>query len=222
MVMMFTFAIYTRNLLIKQHKTTIKLKKYKDDLERRGKKLQISNDILSKEILDRKKIQKELEILATTDPLTKLYNRRKFNEVLSYEVTKCKRYPTDLSIIFCDLDKFKDINDTYGHDIGDEVLISFASILKSSLRKSDIVARWGGEEFVILLTNETPQSTINTIEKVREEIKSYKFEKVDKLTASFGISYLKENDLENDLLKRADRALYKAKENGRDCTVVIT
>lgn len=221
MIIMITFALYTRSLLAKQHKITLELQKYKDDLERRGKKLQISNDILSKEIIDRKKIQKDLEVLATTDSLTELYNRRKFNEVLKYEIDKAKRYPTDLSIIFCDIDKFKSINDTFGHDIGDEVLKSFALILKSSLRKSDVVARWGGEEFTILLTNETPQDTIDIVEKIRKEIESYKFEKVDALTASFGISYLKENDTDDDILIRADKALYDAKKKGRNCTEVI-
>ena len=221
MFMMITFALYTRGLLIEQHKTTTELKKYKDDLERRGKKLQISNDILSREIKDRKKKQKELEILATTDSLTELYNRRKFNEVLNYEIKKIKRHSIDLSIIFCDIDKFKNINDTYGHDIGDQVLKSFASILKSSLRESDVIARWGGEEFIILITNETPQSTIDIVEKVRKEIESYKFTKIDTITASFGISYLKENDTEDDILIRADKALYDAKSKGRNCTEVI-
>lgn len=127
-----------------------------------------------------------------------------------------RRYQTGLSLVFCDIDRFKRINDEHGHDVGDGVLRLFAQTLKSSVRKSDIVARWGGEEFVLLLVNTTPEIAGVMAEKLRMEIEACDFPTVGKVTASFGATRLLDGDNLGTLIKRADVALYKAKKNGRN------
>ena len=105
--------------------------------------LKKTNSALHDEIDDRKTIAKKLERLASMDPLTKLWNRRKLDELFDFKIKKNKRYQTGMSLIICDIDHFKKTNDTYGYDIGDEVLAEFARKLKEQFRETDIVARWG-------------------------------------------------------------------------------
>lgn len=224
-VVMLLFSFYARRLLIAQKNISDELTIYQNDLEllveERTKKLEKTNASLEEEILERKSAEKKLEELATTDPLTLLYNRRKFNELVDYEIEKEKRYALGLSVIYCDIDHFKNINDTYGHDVGDEVLIAFAKLLKESLRESDTVARWGGEEFVILIPSKTADIAVEIAEKMRKNIEDNVFLNVGTVTASFGVSHYINNDTKEAMLKRADKALYKAKENGRNCVEVL-
>lgn len=154
--------------------------------------------------------------LSYTDQLTGLYNRHKLQELFEFEKRQVLRYKTDLSIILMDLDSFKPVNDEYGHQAGDMVLKEIALILQSSLRSSDVVARWGGEEFLIT----TPKTALNEAVKVanslRQKIKSSLFSYVGTMTASFGVAVFKEGDNLDQLIQRADRALYLAKESGKD------
>ena len=153
-----------------------------------------------------------------TDELTKIYNRAKFNEFLEYEFPFFYRGKVDLVMIMFDIDFFKDINDTYGHDIGDEVLIELCELTKHYVRKADIFARWGGEEFVILLKGCTLEQGYNLAEIIRQKIETHIFtNKKIKLTCSFGVSEAILSDSIESFTKKADLMLYSAKEDGRNC-----
>ena len=171
---------------------------------------------LKKEIKKREILEKKLEILATFDNLTSVYNRYKLDLSLEEQIEIVKRYKRDLSIIFCDIDFFKKINDIYGHKIGDKVLRELANFISERLRKSDIFGRWGGEEFLILLPETSKEEAVILAEKLRKNIEKYRFNKIGKLTCSFGVVTLKENDNLDTIILRVDKKLYEAKLNGRN------
>ena len=160
------------------------------------------------------------ESMAFTDPLTGLYNRRMFLELARKKFNEAKRYHEPFSVVMLDIDHFKKINDTYGHDVGDIALKFLADILKKNIRGSDIVARWGGEEFIILLPKTNLENAFRVAEKIRKlvemsEIKLPTGQRL-KFTVSLGIStYHGHEDLE-ELIKEADIALYAAKRKGRN------
>ena len=162
--------------------------------------------------------QKRLKNLANTDPLTKLLNRRRFDELISIEYGYALEHGTSLSIIFLDIDHFKKVNDNYGHSSGDEVLKELAKIVQHAVRDTDIVARWGGEEFTIILPSTTKDSAYNIAEKIRKSIEKHIFLDVFNVTASFGIAQLECDENIEKLIKRADDALFLAKEGGRNRT----
>ena len=166
------------------------------------------------DITQRKEWEQKLEKLATTDGLTGILNRYAFNKFLEEEIYRAERYGTTFSIILFDIDNFKKINDTFGHLTGDKVLKELARIVKKEIRKSDIFARWGGEEFIILLPN--GNNSVKVAEKIREKIKNHKFDTLSKITASFGVTSYKKGDTINSIIKRADQALYMAKEKGKN------
>jgi len=115
-----------------------------------------------------------------------------------------------------DIDHFKEVNDTHGHNVGDTILREIANILKSSVRVEDVVGRWGGEEFIILTNNYSIEGLLSLAEKVRKNIENYDFTVVGKKTASFGISTLTEEDTQESMVARADKSLYHAKKTGRN------
>ena len=159
----------------------------------------------------------KFEILAITDKLTKLYNRHKFYEIATNEIERSKRYKRPLSLIIFDIDHFKKINDTYGHDIGDYVLQELAKLIKKHIRKQDFAFRWGGEEFIILLPETDAQGAMKLAEKLRHIIESHKFKKVGQVTISLGVTEYSSSDKDIDeVVKRADNALYLSKKNGRN------
>jgi diguanylate cyclase (GGDEF)-like protein len=160
-----------------------------------------------------------LQELSSTDRLTKLYNRAKLEELFEYEIKQSMRYNTPLSLIMLDLDHFKRVNDTYGHHIGDLVLRDVAAILTRSSRASDVVARWGGEEFLILTPKTNLQQAAQLAEKIRLAIENHRFDEVEHKTGSFGVACYQEQDTLITLLQRADLALYQAKEGGRNRVV---
>lgn len=218
------FSLVSMMLLRRQIKITNDISTYKNHLEliveERTNNLRVKNSQLECEIEEKQEIEAELKRQARIDPLTSIYNRRKFNEVLSYELKRDERYPRGLSLLLCDLDNFKAINDNYGHNTGDEVLKSFARMVVDSIRVSDTFARWGGEEFVLLLPETGFETAIQIAEKIRQKTENTVFSKVAKITVSFGITQHLDGDSEDTLLKRADEALYKAKENGRNRTEI--
>ena len=164
-----------------------------------------------------KALSAQLRELAFTDSLTKIYNRLHFAHFLDAEIDKAKRYGTTFSIIFFDLDHFKLINDTYGHQVGDEVLEQVTKLVDSMNRKADIFARYGGEEFIILTPETDISGAMIHAERLRDKIDKYNFKTVGHLTSSFGVTEFKgENDSIEELLDRADIALYQAKELGRN------
>ncbi|MBS4068663.1 MAG: diguanylate cyclase [Sulfurimonas sp.] len=164
--------------------------------------------------------EKLLEELYITDPLTKLYNRAHFDEVVNFIVKHQRKADTDFVLVITDIDHFKSINDTYGHQVGDEALISVANTLKDSLREDDLIARWGGEEFVIMLKNVTLDEAKIIIEKVRASVEKNKINDTISVTASFGITkYILGEDIKKTF-KRVDDALYEAKKSGRNRAIL--
>ncbi len=158
----------------------------------------------------------ELEKMAITDPLTGLYNRTRIDYEFNLEIEKAKAFETLFSIIMIDIDKFKDINDNFGHLTGDTVLVEFAQILHSTCRKPDIIGRWGGEEFIIICPQTNAEDTGVLAEKLRNNISAHCFAEAHHITASFGITEYINLDEVDTIMKRADEALYRAKNNGRN------
>jgi diguanylate cyclase (GGDEF)-like protein len=164
----------------------------------------------------------EVERLATTDHLTKIFNRLRFDILLKQQIEISQRYNSNLSILFIDIDHFKFINDTFGHDVGDKVLIETVNVVSSMLRNSDIFARWGGEEFAVL-TPETDLAGARILaNKIKKTIENHSFEIVRKVTISIGVTELKATDDSNKFIKRADSALYNAKNDGRNRVEVLS
>ncbi len=158
----------------------------------------------------------ELEILSQTDMLTGLYNRKKIDELLAAEVERARRYKHQLGIVMLDLDYFKQINDTFGHTVGDDVLVAFADILRENLRASDSAGRWGGEEFLIICPETGREGVFELADKLRTVIDDFRFETVGHCTASLGGTELMPEDEIKDVFIRADIALYKSKAAGRN------
>ncbi len=160
---------------------------------------------------------KEYEAMASTDSLTGLYNRYKFSELYLSSYTAMLQRNNKMSLILLDIDFFKKVNDTYGHNIGDIVLIQIAKVLLKNLRNIDIVCRWGGEEFVVLLPTSTLENAYDLGEKLRKYIVELEIDMVGHVSASFGITEIIAGEMMEDAIERADQALYLAKNSGRNC-----
>lgn len=163
----------------------------------------------------------ELQYKATHDNLTKLYNRQKFNDELSKEILRENRYQHSLAVIMFDIDDFKKVNDTFGHDVGDVVLIKVADLAYSSIRVTDIIARWGGEEFIILLPETSNEEAVKIAENIRKNVEVHFFEQINQnITISLGVNGFKiGQDDKESFLKGVDVALYEAKKNGKNKVV---
>jgi len=168
-----------------------------------------------------RRYQTRIAALATTDQLTELLNRRGFDLLANQAIQEARRNPSPLCALLLDLDNFKDLNDNHGHLAGDEVLRGFANKLRDNLRQSDIICRWGGEEFILLLKDTSPEQARLLAEKVRQQTEhsnfSYKGASLQ-VTTSIGLAELHPDDSLSELLARADRALYRAKQSGRNRT----
>jgi diguanylate cyclase (GGDEF)-like protein len=160
--------------------------------------------------------QEDLRELATLDPLTSLFNRRRFSEFLQHEIDRTKRYGANLSVIMFDIDHFKKINDTFGHQEGDGVLKAFSRRIKSIIRESDLVARWGGEEFMVLAVNTDVKNAEAVAEKIRSDIEAQQFLNKTRFTVSAGVTQFRDEDTATSLIERVDEALYLAKNGGRN------
>jgi len=166
----------------------------------------------------------EIRLLSVTDQLTGLYNRRKFLDMLHNEIKRVQRYNRPFAIIMLDIDHFKSVNDTYGHDVGDFVLRELSHIVRNTLRSSDTFARWGGEEFMILLPEITAEGASILAEKLRGIIETHDFSPVRQLTSSFGVVNCTDEshcDVQY-LTKSVDEALYQSKETGRNKVTVVS
>jgi diguanylate cyclase (GGDEF)-like protein len=162
--------------------------------------------------------KEQFEKMAITDKLTGLYNRYKFYSVAQQELNRSKRHKHPFSLIIFDIDHFKKINDTYGHDVGDRVLKTVAKLVRKNVRKYDYVFRWGGEEFIILAPETDINGALKLAEKIRTIIASHHFAKIGHVTISAGIAQFVE-DIDkgiDSIVKRADNALYLAKHEGRN------
>lgn len=165
----------------------------------------------------------ELDRLSKTDQLTKLNNRMhldaELNKFIFLSSKSLREKERVFSVLLLDVDFFKIVNDNYGHLVGDEVLINLSTLLKNSLRPTDIVGRWGGEEFLILIPDSNFNIAMNVAEKIRKTVEDYCFPENLKLTCSIGISNFQSTDTPHSIISRVDRALYIAKNNGRNCVV---
>tara|TARA_Y100000782_G_scaffold29777_2_gene33300 strand:- start:21953 stop:24916 length:2964 start_codon:yes stop_codon:yes gene_type:complete len=174
--------------------------------------LQILNETLNSK-------NDELSILSTTDALTGLNNRLHIETLLEEELFRLQQFKQPLTILLLDVDLFKKINDQHGHLCGDSVLKQFAQIIVDNTRKTDKIGRWGGEEFMILLPETNAKMAYRLAEKLRTAIAAELFEEVDQVTASFGLAEATEDQSSRELIKKADSALYQAKDQGRNCVV---
>ena len=169
-----------------------------------------------RDITVRKIFEQRLTQLATTDTLTGTYNRRYFNEILNSELSRAHRYGAPLILILMDVDHFKQVNDNFGHLIGDQVIIQLSAIISATLRETDVLARWGGEEFTILVPNCDDACGLRLAEKLRALIEIAEFPDVGKVTCSFGVAGFRPDDDQQTIIKRADDGLYRAKTAGRN------
>ena len=178
------------------------LKQAKDATEALNRALAVANEQLSR--------------LANTDRLTGLWNRRHFEETVLHEMIEADRYHHPLSMLIFDIDHFKAVNDRYGHLAGDQVLVELSRIARQQIRDSDLLARWGGEEFVILMPNTGPIDATTVAEKIRSAFANHRFPDLGTVTASFGIAAWRASESLDRWISRADGALYEAKQAGRN------
>ena len=169
----------------------------------------------------RKEYEEKLNLISNTDYLTGIHNRKKINFVLSLYYSKYKRNSLPFSVMIFDIDFFKRVNDTYGHNIGDKILIEFTQVLKNSIRETDILGRWGGEEFILVVESSDENKIFLFAEKIRKIIENHNFYNNIKITMSIGIALLKESDSIENLISRADKALYISKNNSRNKTTLL-
>lgn len=174
------------------------------------------NRALQQEIEARARMQAELERLATTDTLTGIRNRRAFDEQLAQEITRARRYGSKLAMILLDIDRFKHINDRFGHQAGDRVLVELAHVVGGRLRASETFARWGGEEFIVLAPNTGTEEAAHLAEEIRARVEAHDFPEVGRVTVSLGVTGYTPEDTADSLWRRADTALYRAKAGGRN------
>jgi len=166
-----------------------------------------------------------LQILADTDPLTRLLNRRAFQVYAADAMNYFRRYNRDLAILMVDIDFFKRVNDTYGHSVGDDVIQAVGDIVSSSVRTTDKVARFGGEEFVVLLREIDATAARTLADRIRQTIAdrliATRSHETINVTASIGLAIASRDDRDiTDVMERADRALYRAKSGGRNLVVL--
>lgn len=188
-----------------------------------GKQLRLEEERRKKAQKELEEANKRLSKLARTDPLTGLSNRRDVYEKVEYEIKRFERNKESFAIVIGDIDDFKDVNDNLGHDAGDFVLFSLANQIRSMLRKQDVVGRWGGEEFIMMLPNTHLNGAKIITEKIRkaieEEIIHYHDKEIS-ITITFGIAIFDEMQPMDDCIKKADIALYEGKKKGKNCVVV--
>lgn len=170
-------------------------------------------------VIEKERLLEELKILAHTDALTKCFNRNRGVELITREMYRSNRYNSSSSLIFFDIDKFKNINDTYGHNKGDEVLVCVANAIHKSIRSLDFFIRWGGEEFIIVLPETTLHNAVILAQKLCDELSELKIIDNYVVTASFGVTeYIKDETIDSFVM-RADKLMYSAKQNGRNRVV---
>lgn len=197
------------------------LERYQQRIEGQNAALLAERDQLEQEIVRRAGLEEELRYLATTDPLTGLLNRRAFMTTLADELTRSQRLHSRFTLLMLDIDHFKRVNDTYGHPVGDVVLVHLSNLLAEQLRSIDKLARIGGEEFAILLVDTSAEAAATVIERLLATIRSKPASHPESgqpivITASIGCTESKAEDDEQSPFVRADRALYAAKQGGRD------
>jgi diguanylate cyclase (GGDEF)-like protein len=205
------------------------LKNHKVKMQENGKDIIFEVDAKVTEVEDNYKVvitfhniseleeqKKAFEVASTIDTLTRVSNRLKFDMILSQQIEMSKRYSHSFSLIMFDIDNFKKINDTYGHKVGDNILVELAFIVKNAMRKSDTFARWGGEEFAVILPQLRVKTAVKIAEKFRLKIENNVFEDDLKITCSFGVCEYKKAYDAVTLIECTDKKLYEAKHSGKN------
>jgi diguanylate cyclase (GGDEF)-like protein len=173
-------------------------------------------------VLEDISLEKKIQAIAERDVLTGAYNRVKFDHLLEEALAARARYGQIFSVVLCDIDYFKRINDQHGHLAGDEVLKQFSTLLDAKTRATDQLARWGGEEFVLLLPMTKVEHAAAAAETLRKAVVDKTWPAIERLSASFGVAGHRPNETAEALFSRVDAALYRAKEDGRDRVCVAT
>ena len=186
------------------------------ELEETKQQLENINKAMKSKVDELYSMTNSLEQKANKDFLTGISNRDSFEETFTQEIKRARENEIPLSLMLLDIDYFKQINDTYGHQAGDNILVEIVSIIANNIKTSDIFARWGGEEFAILMPNTTLEGAYTLAEKIRHLIESNNFNYNESITASFGLAQMKFTDNKATLFDKADGALYEAKRNGRN------
>lgn len=195
--------------------------------EKQKRVIEVQNANLEEQKQELEQLNYRLSVLASMDSMTQLLNRREFENQVNAELSVFKDDVFASSMMIADIDHFKQVNDQYGHPVGDELLKQFSLLLKAVLRDKDLIARWGGEEFVVMLHQANPNEAYKIAERLRRTIESTTF-KINQhhihITVSFGIAPLNTNDEEPLYTSylRADKALYQAKESGRNKIIIFT
>lgn len=174
---------------------------------------------IGRDITDKKREEEELQTQALRDPLTKAYNRRHLQMAVEEEIARCQRSGEGFSLLLIDLDHFKAINDKHGHDAGDQVLRTLVEVLSEGIRRSDTLARWGGEEFAVLLAGARRADASRVAELLRSRVERWAFGFSFPVTMSIGVAEYQKDESVADLVRRADEVLYKAKNSGRNRVV---
>ena len=210
LVISYVLSQFLKNNFLKYqkkiYKTTEDLRRFNEELE--GKVKERTHEL--------EEMTRELEVLATTDSLTKVNNRYSIMNIMELEISRSNRYDEALSVILFDADNFKNVNDTYGHDVGDAVLSKLAHTVKETLREIDIIGRYGGEEFLVIMPNTEIDDAKISAERIRETIEKHCFDTVGTVTISLGLAQLHGGEDVDALFKRLDQLMYKAKETGRN------
>lgn len=182
-----------------------------------------AREALQEEIAKRLKLERQLLHQTRTDELTGATNRRYFMQLGEEEISRSHRYERPMSLLMIDLDHFKLVNDRYGHSVGDEALQRFSTLCRSTLRKPDIFGRLGGEEFAIIIPEESLDGAVQTAERLRSRVEESFASTPYRLTVSIGVTELDDHDNTiGDLLRRADNMMYKAKHHGRNCVIAFS
>lgn len=173
--------------------------------------------VIGTQIIRRDQVLRQMVVrLSQEDYLTGLYNRRRISELLEIEIRRATRYDTAFSVILTDVDHFKAVNDRLGHPAGDKVLTKIADVVRSSVRATDLVGRWGGEEFVVIVPETDIDGGFSLAEKIRTRLESTDFGEIGHRTASFGVTAFADGDDIENIIARADAGLYAAKQGGRN------
>jgi len=195
-------------------------RRYQRKIKEKTRALKEFNEELEQKVKERTReieiMAEELTVLATTDSLTKINNRYALMKLLESEINRASRYKQPLSVLMFDADNFKEVNDQHGHDVGDIVLADLARVVSGTLRESDIIGRYGGEEFLVIMPNTRLEEAKQSAERIRKSVEAHCFETIDTLTVSLGLVELQDGEDINTLFKRLDQLMYSAKDGGRN------
>jgi diguanylate cyclase (GGDEF)-like protein len=221
-VVKFGEYLHTLPLVVEKNLSLAKVKRENETLRR---KVEQTLEALRQKNEQLQESLKRVEEMAATDPLTRLYNRRHFSHLLDQLFAEAQRYDKDLSCVMMDLDGYKKLNDTFGHQMGDQLLVLAGKVIQANLRRMDVAARYGGDEFVLLLPHADPAEASGVVQRIREELRTASanlLKQAGGVTLSAGVACLRAHlpPHADQLVAMADAALYEAKEAGRNRTTV--